>query len=275
MQDVLSASTGDIVCFESMVGQLQQRQTTSKWTTSDATLIKVNERTGLAVVVAATTTNTAASAIASAQNTGGGSASLSTTTNRLVTLTNADMANTIAVRFEIDVRATDSLDFVRDTENFNGMGEHRAYVVMRNRHQGPAKYTNVIARNVTKCLQRLEEADLVALPFACQAVNLDRNGQQLTASMLDMIRVRSGFDRTRGQYFCAVTLDQYEREWVPALRKSALPFSIEARLKSGVKATATVHLIAGVTVTPLRLAFTRETDELEVQVSGRKCLKIE
>lgn len=84
------------------------------------------------------------------------------------------------------------------------------------------------------------------------------------------IVIRPGFEAKRGQYYCGVTLVDYDQEWIPALRKSSLNFIVEMRLKNGIMAATELKVVAGIHVAVDRIKFAKETDTPEFTVIGRE-----
>lgn len=223
---------------------------TTKWTSSDARAIQVNDKTGVAVV-----------------NVPKGDQS------KRVQVTNQDAVT--AIKFDVDLRQADSVEFVRVAENFNGQqwgGEHRAFAVIRNRLQGAAKLSNLIARNVSRCVNRLMLSDVEASAlFSCHVLR-DSAGNAVPDKLLGRIAVRPGFCAAHGQYYCGVTLTDYDQEWVPFLRKTSPTLLLELRLANGVTATAEVKVVAGIHVAVDRIRFATESDAPEFTVVGREAV---
>lgn len=212
--------------------------------------LKVNDKTGVAVV----------GAFASGEQ------------SRRVQVTNQDAVT--AIKFDVDLRQADTVDFVRPSENFNGRdwnNEHRSYAVLRNRLQGSAKVSNLVARNVTRCMNRLasDAIDASAL-FSCH-VQRDSNNL-VPAKLLSKITVRPGFSAKVGQYYCAVTLVDFDQEWVPYLRRNSPSLLLELRLANGVMATSELKVVAGIHVAVDRIRFAKESDVPEFTVIGREGL---
>lgn len=177
-----------------------------------------------------------------------------------------------ALKFDVDTRQADSVEFLRVTENFNGReagGEHRAYAVIINRLQG-AKLTNLVARNVSRCVYRLADMVDAAQLFSCHIPKDSISGGGLTDRMVSKIVIRPGFDGKRGQYYCGITLVDYDQDWVAALRKASLTFVIELRLKNGIMAASELKVVAGIHVSADRIKFTKDTDMPEFTVIGRE-----
>lgn len=225
---------------------------TTKWTSSDARTVRVNDKTGVAVV-----------------NVVSGEPQQQ---HRRVQVTNRDAVT--AIKFDVDVRQADSVEFLRATENFNGRdwnGEHRAYAVIRNRLQG-AKLSNLVARNVTRCVNRLLAADVDASAlFSCHVLR-DNSNDALPTKLQSKIIARPGFGTKTGQYYCGVTLSDYDQEWIPYLRRSSPTVPIELRLANGVTATAELRVVAGIHVPVDRIRFVKESDVPEFTVIGREAL---
>lgn len=228
---------------------------TSKWTSSDAKAIKVNGKTGVAVVIVPTGEQ-----------------------SRRVRVANEDTVT--AMTFDVDVRQADSVEFVRVSENFGGResgGEHRAYAIIKNRLQG-VKLSNLIARNVSRCVNRLSnDVDATTL-FSCHiqrdssSLSSSSSSNGVTDKLISKIAIRPGFEAKRGQYYCGVTLLDYEQEWVPVLRKSSPAFIVELRLGNGVMAATELKIIAGIHVEVDRIRFAKESDTPEFTVIGREAM---
>lgn len=234
-----------MVCFDSILS-VDAGGGTSKWTSSDTAAIQVNDKTGVAVV----------SGLSGDQ--------------RRVRVTNRDAAT--AIQFDVELRQADSVEFVRVRENFNGRewnGEHRAYAVIRARLQG-AKLSNLIARNVTRCVNRLHsDIDASAL-FSCHISKDSAN--VMPDKLWGKIVTRPGFSARHGQYYCGVTLADYDQDWVPFLRKSSPSLLVELRLKNGISATADLKVVAGIHVSVDRIRFAKESDVVEFTVIGRESM---
>lgn len=224
----------------------------SKWTSSDRKAIKVNDKTGVAVVIVPTGDQ-----------------------SRRVRVANEDTVTAMA--FDVDVRQADSVEFVRVSENFGGQetgGEHRAYAIIKNRLQG-VKLSNLIARNVSRCVNRLvNDVDATAL-FSC---HIQRDSSSsfgnggVTDKLISKIAIRPGFEAKRGQYYCGITLPDYDQDWVPVLRKSSPTFIVELRLGNGVMAATELKVVAGIHVGVDRIRFAKESDTPEFTVIGREAM---
>lgn len=230
---------------------------TTKWTSSDSRVIQVNDKTGVAVV----------------HSVPAGEPQQSSNSRR-VQVTNQDAVT--AIKFDVDVRQADSVEFVRVAENFNGRewnGEHRAYAVIKNRLQGAAKLSNLIARNVTRCVYRLRSDVEAGTVFSCHILReSNNNAVAVPDKLLGRITVRSGFSARQGQYYCGVTLTDYDQEWVPYLRKNSPTLLVELRLTNGVMSTAELKVVAGIHVPVDRIRFAKESDAPEFTVIGREVL---
>lgn len=226
----------------------------TKWTSSDSGSIRVNAKTGVAVV----------SVPASGDQ--------QQLQSKRVQVTNQDAVT--AIKFDVDVRQADSVEFVRVTDNFNGRefnGEHRAYAVIKNRLQG-AKLSNLVARNVTRCMNRIIASDVDANAlFTCQ-VTVSRDSASAAERMQSKIVARPGFSAKHGQFYCGVTLADYDQQWIPYLRKNSPVLQVELRLASGVMAVAELRVVAGVHVAVDRIRFTKEGDAPEFTVVGSEAM---
>lgn len=225
---------------------------TTRWRSSDALAVRVNDKTGVAVV----------SVVPGDQQ----------QAQRHVQVTNEDGAT--AIKFDVEVRPADSVEFLRVAENFNGRewnGEHRAFVIIRNRLQG-GKLSNLIARNVTRCANRLQATDIDASAlFTCNVLREPANGG-LSNTLQGKINVRPGFNVKTGQYFCGLTLSDYDQDWIPFLRKNSPTVLLELRLNNGARATSEINIVAGIHVSVDRIRFAKEADEPEFTVIGREAL---
>lgn len=256
-QEILS--TGDVVCFDSLLSVSGPGSTTSttsaKWTTSDVAAIRVHEKSGVAVVHAVM-------------------AAAGEPHSKRVLVTNQDAVT--ALQFDVDVRQADTVEFMRPTENFNGRdntgGEHRSYAILKHRQQG-LKLSNVIARNVTRCVNRLlpDSVDAASL-FSCHILGDSASHGSLPAKLASKIKARAGFSASHGQYYCGVSLAEYDQEWVPYLRKHSPTLLLELRLANGVMATAELRVVAGMHVAVDRIRFAKESDTPEFTVIGREAV---
>lgn len=185
------------------------------------------------------------------------------TTPHKVDIYHENSVTGLSIKFECDIRNVDVVDFVKPSDSFNGLGEYRAYFVLKNRLQG-RKLSNLIARNVTRCTTSLTQPDLKL--FACEIL---RNSN-VDAALTQKIKVTEGFEVKTGQYYCAMSLVDFEKDWRVYLGRNNFLVGLEVKLKSGVMATSEIKVVTGVIVEPSKLTLASEDDTKELIVYGRE-----
>lgn len=240
-----------MVCFDSVLSAGKGiGYGNSKWTSSNNNVLNINERTGVAVV----------------NHPQDGQQSTS------IRITNEDEG--AVMTFDVEVRQADDAEFLHHSRNFikhTGGGEYRVYAVIKNRLQG-TKLTNLIARNVSRCVSRII-SDVDAAPlFSCHILRELSDGIAVADKLWNKVSIRPGFDPQHGQFYCAVILANYDQDWIPFVRKVSPTLAIELRLANGVASSTELRIVSGVHVTPDRIRFSKESDLPEFVIDGRESL---
>lgn len=141
--------------------------------------------------------------------------------------------------------------------------------MIRNRLQG-AKVSNLVARNVTRCVNRMPIDLDVSAWVSCKV--LGDSGSLVSDKLLKKVDVRPGFSASKGQYYCGVSLVNYAQDWLPLLRRSPVTLTLEMQLPSGVRGTMQLKVIAGIHLNVDRIHFSEESDTPEFTVVGRETL---
>ncbi|XP_054736969.1 nuclear pore membrane glycoprotein 210 [Anastrepha obliqua] len=224
-------SVGDIICFESPL------TLSSVWSSSDDQIIAIDKFTGVARVLG----------------------------NRLklgekIVVTNGDKASGSAIKYDVEVRDTDVIQLLKSFDIFSG-SMYRGHLVVRN-HLQVDKFTNLFARNISKCSSALERIPTVK-PFTCRLTSKQSLGQQL----LEHYVVTPIFEADTGRYACQIELSSNFNEVLSIVKTNDVHFDLEAQLPNGLSDVMSLKFVPGVRVTPQTLQAT-ELKEQDLTITG-------
>ncbi|XP_036332453.1 nuclear pore membrane glycoprotein 210 [Rhagoletis pomonella] len=224
-------SVGDIICFDSPL------TLSSVWSSSDEQIIAIDKFTGVAQVLG----------------------------NRLklgekIVVTNGDKASGSSIKYDVEVRDADVIQLLKSFDIFSG-STYRGHLVVRN-HLQVDKFTNLLARNISKCSSALERIPAVKL-FKCRLTSKKSLGQQL----LEHYVVTPIFEADTGRYACQIELSSDFNEVLSLVKTNDVHFDLEAQLPNGLSDVMSLKFVPGVRVTPETLETT-ELKEQDLTITG-------
>ncbi|XP_017475725.1 PREDICTED: nuclear pore membrane glycoprotein 210 isoform X2 [Rhagoletis zephyria] len=224
-------SVGDIICFDSPL------TLSSVWSSSDEQIIAIEKFTGVAQVLG----------------------------NRLklgekIVVTNGDKASGSTIKYDVEVRDADVIQLLKSFDIFSG-STYRGHLVVRN-HLQVDKFTNLLARNISKCSSALERIPAVKL-FKCRLTSKKSLGQQL----LEHYVVTPIFEADTGRYACQIELSSDFNEVLSLVKTNDVHFDLEAQLPNGLSDVMSLKFVPGVRVTPETLEAT-ELKEQDLTITG-------
>ncbi|XP_020712667.1 nuclear pore membrane glycoprotein 210 isoform X1 [Ceratitis capitata] len=224
-------SVGDIICFDSPL------TLSSVWSSSDEQIITIDRFTGVARVLS----------------------------NRLklgekIVVTNGDKASGSSIKYDVEVRDADVIQLLKSFDIFSG-SSYRGHLVVRN-HLQVDKFTNLHARNISKCSSVLERMSTVKL-FTCRLTSKQSLGQQL----LEHYVVTPIFEADTGRYACQIELSSNFNEVLSIVKTNDVQFDLEAQLPNGLSDVMSLKFVPGVRVTPAALEAS-ELKEQDLTITG-------
>ncbi|XP_014100175.2 nuclear pore membrane glycoprotein 210 [Bactrocera oleae] len=224
-------SVGDIVCFDSPL------TLSSVWSSSDEQIIAIDKFTGVARVLG----------------------------NRLklgekIVVSNGDKASGSSIKYDVEVRDADVIQLLKSFDIFSG-STYRGHLVVRN-HLQVDKFTNLLARNISKCSSALERMSTVKL-FSCRFASKQSLGRKL----LEHYVVTPIFEATTGRYACQIELSSNFNEVLSIVKTNDVHFDLEAQLPNGLSDVMSLKFVPGVRVTPEALQAT-ELQEQDLTITG-------
>ncbi|XP_037941866.1 nuclear pore membrane glycoprotein 210-like [Teleopsis dalmanni] len=223
-------SVGDIICFDSPLAL------SSIWTSSDEQTVSIDRFTGVARVF-------------------GNRFKLS----EKVIVTNGDVASGSFIKYDVEVREADVLQLLKSFDIFSG-STYRGYLIIRN-HLQIDKYTNLIAKNVSKCSNIVEKIN--AKLFTCRLTSKQALGQKL----LEHYKVRPIFESSSGRYACEIDLISNFNEVFSIVKNNDVHFELEAQLPNGLSDSLSLKFVPGVKVLPDAL-YANNLNEQEITITG-------
>ncbi|ALC40423.1 gp210, partial [Drosophila busckii] len=233
-------SVGDIICFDSPL------TLSSIWSSSNEQMVAINKNTGVARVLHHQQKLGEKVVVTSGDKTGRGG----------------------YLKYDLELRESDAIVFSKSLDIFSG-SVYRALLVLRN-HIQTDKFTNLIAKNATKCISQLHKLEVDA--FSCRLQAKDELGAQLVR----LYRVQPVFDEGSMQYACQLQLLSNFNELLSLVRSNNVYLELQALMPNGVLDTMSLKVVPGIKVTPETLQM-QSLKSQELQVSGldKALLKLE
>ncbi|XP_044316732.1 nuclear pore membrane glycoprotein 210 isoform X2 [Drosophila rhopaloa] len=224
-------SVGDIICFESPL------TLSSIWSSSDEHIISINKHTGIARVLHHR--------------------------HKLgdkIVITNGDEEKQGGfIKYDLEVRESDAIVFAKSLDIFSGP-EYRAQLVLRN-HVQSEKYSNLIAKNVSKCAGQLESLPVDV--FNCRLAAKEALGRQL----IKLYKVEALFDASVGQYSCRLELLSSFIELLAIVKTNDVYLELEVVMGNGFLDKMSLKLVPGIKVIPESVRVT-DMKAQEIHISG-------
>ncbi|XP_030369021.1 nuclear pore membrane glycoprotein 210 [Scaptodrosophila lebanonensis] len=207
-------SVGDIICFDSPL------TLSSIWTSSNEQIVAINKNTGIARVL-----------------------KHRHKLGEKIVVTSGDKVGLGGyLKYDLEVRESDAILFAKTLDIFSG-SEYRAHLVLRN-HIQTDKHTNLIAQNVSRCINHLDNVHVDA--FTCRLVANDALGRKL----LSLYKVKAIFDGLNSQYACELQLLSNFNELLSIVKTNNVLLEIQALIPTGVFDTMSLKLVPGIQVSP-------------------------
>ncbi|XP_041563587.1 nuclear pore membrane glycoprotein 210 isoform X2 [Drosophila elegans] len=224
-------SVGDIICFDSPL------TLSSIWSSSNEHIISINKQTGIARVL-------------NHQHKLG----------EKIVITNGDEEKRGGfIKFDLEVRESDAIVFAKSLDTFSG-SEYRGHLVLRN-HVQSEKYSNLIAKNVSKCAGQLDGMSVDV--FSCRLAAKEALGRQL----LKLYKVEALFDASVGQYSCRLELLSSFIELLNIVKTNDVYLELEVAMADGILDKMSLKLVPGIKVIPESVRVTVLKPQ-EIHVSG-------
>lgn len=224
-------SVGDIICFESPLTM------SSVWSSSNEQMVTINKNTGVARVL-------------NHQRKLG---------EKVVVTCGDKMRPSGHLKYDLELRESDAIVFAKSMDIFSGSA-YQAHLVLRN-HMQTDKYSNLIAQNVSKCINQLNKVAVDA--FNCRLVAKDELGRKV----LKLYRVEARFDAASSQYACSLELTSSFNELLSTLKTNNAYLELEASMPNGILDTMSLQLVPGIKVSVESL-HVRDLKSQELQISG-------
>ncbi|XP_013110354.2 nuclear pore membrane glycoprotein 210 [Stomoxys calcitrans] len=206
-------SVGDIICFDSPL------PLSSVWLSSDEQIISIDSRTGVGRVL-------------------GNRYKL----GEKVLVTNGDKASGNFIKYDVEVRDADVIQFEKSYDIFSG-SLYRGHFVVRN-HLQVDKFTNLVARNISKCSSVLDKIPVKL--FTCVLKSKQSLGQKL----LEHYKVTPVFQAESGRYACQIDLKTNFNEILSIVKTNDIHLELEVSLPNGLTDNVSLKFVPGIKVSP-------------------------
>ncbi|XP_037824848.1 nuclear pore membrane glycoprotein 210 [Lucilia sericata] len=223
-------SVGDIICFDSPL------PLSSFWMSSDEQIVAIDRQTGVGRVL-------------------GNRYKL----GEKVLVTNGDKASGNFIKYDVEVRDADVIQFAKSYDIFSG-SLYRGHFVVRN-HLQVDKFTNLVAKNISKCSSILENIPVKL--FSCVLKSKQALGQQL----LEHYKIAPVFEAESGRYACQIELKTTFNEILNIVKTNDIHFELEVSLPTGLTDNLSLKFVPGIKVTPDTL-ISDDLKEQDLTVTG-------
>ncbi|XP_002059350.3 nuclear pore membrane glycoprotein 210 isoform X2 [Drosophila virilis] len=224
-------SVGDIICFDSPL------TLSSIWSSSNEQMVTINKNTGIARVL-------------SHQHKLG----------EKVVVTCGDKSRRGGyLKYDLELRESDAIVFAKSLDIFSG-SEYTAQLVLRN-HMQTDKFSNLIAHNISKCINQMHK--IVVDAFTCRLVAKNELGQKL----LKLYQVEAIFDINSSQYACKLLLTSSFTDLLSTLKTNNVYLELEAAMPNGVLDTMSLKMVPGIKVS-LESLQVHDLKSQELHISG-------
>ncbi|KAI9583399.1 hypothetical protein GQX74_005147 [Glossina fuscipes] len=232
-------SVGDIICFESPL------TVSSTWSSSDEQILTIDRYTGVGKVL-------------------GNRYKL----GEKVAVTNGDKASGNFIKYDVEVRDADVIQFTKSFDIFSG-STYRGEFVIRN-HLQVDKFTNLVAKNVTRCSSMLDK--MPNKLFKCQLRSENSLGKQL----LQHYQVAGIFDHEIGRYACDINLKTSFDDVLNLIKNNDVHFDLEVVMFSGLMDSISLKLVPGIKIIPdILLADNAKEQDLTITGLDKVLQKLE
>lgn len=226
-------SVADIICFESPLAQI------SEWTTSDASIVAIEQNSGVGLVKASRSKY-----------------------GEQVFIVNGNEQHGF-IKYDVEIREADSIEFRQKNDIFNGKN-YKGHVIIKN-HLQLDKQSNLIAKNATSCLASIDQ--LNEKFFKC---DLKVNAALSNAiKVLESLSVNAVFDKQYGSYACEIDLKSKDRisDLISLVKNDEFHFELVATLLNGISGVSHLKLIPAISVFPLEIAL-EQLEQQTITVNG-------
>ncbi|XP_002004459.3 nuclear pore membrane glycoprotein 210 [Drosophila mojavensis] len=224
-------SVGDIICFDSPL------TLSSIWSSSNEQVVTINKNTGIARV------------LSQQQKLG-----------EKVVVTCGDKSHRGGyLKYDLELREADTIVFAKSFDIFSG-SEYTAQLVLRN-HIQTDKYSNLMAHNISKCINQLHKIAVEA--FTCRLVAKDELGQKL----LKLYHVEAIFDVHSSQYACKLVLKSSFTDLLSTLKSNNVQLELEAAMPNGNLGTMSLKMVPGIKVS-LESLQVHDLKSQELHITG-------